>query len=232
MPSSTPSSLLSLADRDAVREGLPLLVPAIPFGFILGLEINNSLLSTGVGFSTSLFIFAGAAQLAVVTLAGTVSMVTVVLTAMVINARHIMYSAAVAPLMTRQPLWFRLLAPVVLVDQIFALSVIKPHIEPPKFRRYYLTLGAMFYVTWQLLTLMGILFGDVIPDSLGLGLAPALMFAGIVVTMIHGRPTAIAAVTAVGVTLLTLGLPNRTGLLVGALAGVLAGYLAEGREAK
>ncbi len=232
MPSSTRSSLLSLADRDAIREGLPLLVPAIPFGFILGLEINNSLLSTGVGFSTSLFIFAGAAQLAVVTLAGTVSMVTVILTAMVINARHIMYSAAVAPLMTKQPLWFRLLAPFVLVDQIFAVSVPKSYYEPEKFRRYYLTLGVMFYGTWQLLTVLGILFGDVIPESLGLGLAPALMFAGIVITMITGRPAAIAAVTAVAVTLLTLALPNRSGLLVGAFAGVLAGYLAEGRDRK
>ncbi len=230
MPSSTRSSLLTRIDRDAVREGLPLLVPAVPFGFILGLEINNSLLPTEAGFSTSAVIFAGAAQLAVVTLAGTVSMVTVVVTAMVINARHIMYSAAVAPLMTKQPLWFRLLAPFVLIDQIFALAVTKRHYDAKKFRRYYLTLGAMFFLTWQCLTILGIVFGDVLPTSLGLGLAPALMFAGIVVTMITGRPAAIAAVTAVVVTLITLDLPNRTGLLVGALAGVLAGYLAEGRQ--
>ena len=233
MPSSRGSSQLpapfSLFHRDAVKDSIPLLIPAIPFGFVLGVEINDSLIPVGLGFSTSVVVFAGAAQLALVTLAGTVSTLTVVLTALVINARHVMYSAAIAPAMARQPFWFRLVAPFVLIDQLFALSITRSGQEPSEFRRYYLTCAALFFPMWQVVTLLGIIFGASVPDSLGLDLAPALMFTGIVVAMVVDRAALIAATTAVAVTMLTLDLPNRSGLLIGALVGVIAGYAADGR---
>jgi predicted branched-subunit amino acid permease len=236
MPSSTAFSRrrspLSLLHPEAVRDAVPLLIPAIPFGFVLGVEINDSLMPVGVGFSTSVFVFAGAAQLALVTLAGTVSTITVVLTALVINARHVMYSAALAPAMARQPTWFRVAAPFVLVDQIFALSIARSGKDPAEFRRYYFTCGALFFPVWQVVTTLGIVFGAAVPDSLGLDLAPALMFTGIVVAMVVDRASLIAATTAVAVTALALNLPNRTGLLVGALAGVIAGYAAESRSSR
>ncbi len=223
----SPGEIASLIDRDAVRDSLPLLVPAVPFGFVLGVEINDSLMPLLFGISTSWTIFAGAAQLAMITLAGTVSAITVVLTALVINARHVMYSAAMAPTFAKQPRWFRVLGPTVLIDQIFALSLTQAEQPPEKFRRYYITCGVLFFTMWQILTIAGVFFGSAVPESWGLGLAPALMFAGIVVSMAVNRPAIIAAVTAVIVTLLTLGLPNRSGLLVGALVGVAAGYLAD-----
>lgn len=233
MPSSTASSRfrspLPLIHREALRDSLPLLVPAIPFGFVLGVEINDSLIPVGVGFSTSAVVFAGAAQLALVTLAGTVSTITVVLTALVINARHVMYSAAIAPAMARQPTWFRLAAPFVLIDQLFALSISRSGEDPAEFRRYYLTCAALFFPMWQVVTLLGIIFGAAVPESLGLDLAPALMFTGIVVAMVVDRASLIAATTAVAVTTVMLDLPNRSGLLVGAIAGVVAGYSADGR---
>jgi hypothetical protein len=58
------------------------------------------------------------------------------------------------------------------------------------------------------------------------------MFTGIVVAMVVDRASLIAATTAVAVTMLTLGLPNRSGLLIGAFAGVFAGFAADGRTAK
>ena len=221
--------IVALVDRDAVRDSLPLLVPAVPFGFVLGVEITNSLMPVPFGVTTSWTVFAGAAQLAMVTLAGAVSTITVILTALVINARHVMYSAALAPTFAIQPRWFRVLAPAVMIDQIFALSIAKTHETPERFRRYYLTCGALFFSMWQVFTIAGIVFGSAIPASWGLGLAPALMFAGIVVSMAITRPAVVAASTAVVVTFLTLELPNRSGLLVGAMAGVAAGFLVDRR---
>ena len=103
------------ADRaittDAVRQAIPLFIPAIPFALVLGVAISESAMPTAVAWSTSLFVFAGAAQLATVSLAATATWLTLVATAAVINLRHVMYSAALAPRFTEQPRWFRWVGP-------------------------------------------------------------------------------------------------------------------------
>ncbi len=60
-----------------------------------------------VGVLTSWVILAGAAQLALLTLVSTASIWAAMATALVINARHVMYSAALAPTFKAQPRWFR-----------------------------------------------------------------------------------------------------------------------------
>lgn len=222
--------MLRFVDRQAVREGFPLLLPAIPFGFVLGLAMSESAMPIGVAYSSSLFLYAGAAQLALVTLVGAASAWAVAVAVMVINLRHVMYSAALAPAFKDQPRWFRLLAPSLLVDQVFALSSLHTDFTAERFRRYYLTLAAMFYSAWQVLSVLGIFFGTLVPTSWGLGFAPPLMFAGIVVIMLTNRPAVIAAAVAAAVCFATLGLPNRIGLLIGALAGILAGFFADSRS--
>ena len=221
--------LLRLVDRQALREGFPLVLPAIPFGFVLGLAMSESAMPVGVAYSSSLFLYAGAAQLALVTLVGAASAWAVAVAVMVINLRHVMYSAAMAPAFKEQPRWFRIMAPMFLIDQVFALTSQHTDFSAERFRRYYLTLAAMFYSAWQVLSVLGIFFGTLVPDSWGLGFAPALMFAGIVVIMLANRPAVIAAVVAAGVCFVTLGLPNRSGLLVGAFTGIFAGFLADSR---
>ncbi len=219
--------MLSALDPRAVWDALPLFVPAIPFGFVLGLAIAESAIPDAVGFTTSPLVFAGAAQLALVSLAGTTTLWAAAATPLVINLRHIMYSAAMAPAFARQPRWFRWLAPFVLIDQVFALTSLQTDLPPNRFRRYYLTCGAIFFIGWNIVTLLGLFLGGFVPSSWGLDYAPAVMFAGIVVMMLDHRPSVIAAVVAAVVCFSTLGLPNRLGLLVGALAGVTAGVVAE-----
>lgn len=214
-------------DSRALRDAFPLFVPAVPFGFVLGLAITESDLPAAIGFATSPLVFAGAAQLALVSLAGTVTLWAAAAAPLVINLRHLMYSAAIAPAFARQPRWFRWLAPFVLIDQVFALTSLQTHLPPERFRRYYLTCGALFFVGWNAVTLLGMAFGGLVPSSWGIDFAPALMFAGIVLMMLDRRPSVVAAVVAAIVCLATLGLPNRLGLLVGALAGVAAGSVVD-----
>jgi predicted branched-subunit amino acid permease len=138
-----------------------------------------------------------------------------------------MYSAAMAPAFSRQPKWFRWVAPFILIDQVFALTSARTSDAPDRFRSYYLTCGTFFFAGWQVVTLLGIFFGSLVPDSWGLGFAPGVMFAGIVVLMLDRRPSVVAAVVAAVVCFAALGLPNRSGLLVGAVSGILAGFVAD-----
>jgi predicted branched-subunit amino acid permease len=69
--------------------------------------------------------------------------------------------------------------------------------------------------------------GNSIPTEWRLDVAPAIMFAGLVVLGLVNRPGIVAAVVGAGVCLLALEVPNNGGILIGAISGVVAGYLAE-----
>ena len=216
-------------DRRAIVDGFPLFVPAVPFGFVVGVAVVESEMPAVVGWSTSLTIFAGASQLATVTLAGVATLWAVAVAALVINSRHVMYSAALAPTFRHQPTWFRWVAPFFLIDQVFALVALRPDGSPASFRRYYLTLGVFFYLMWLAAVSLGMVVGPVIPTGWRLDVAPAVMFTGMVVISLNRSPAAVAAVVGALAALAAAGLPVRLGILVGAGAGVFAGAVAEAR---
>lgn len=225
MPSA--SAVIAHVDRRALAAAVPLFVPAVPFGFVLGLAMTEGQMPVAIGWSSSPLVFAGAAQLALITLAGTASIWAVVTAGLVINTRHVMYSAALAPAFRLQPRWMRWLGPFLLIDQVFALVALQADRAPDEFRRYYLTAGLFFWVNWQWATALGMVVGPVVPESWQLGFAPPVMFVGLVVIGLTRRPQVVAAVVGAVVGLVFAGLPDRLGILLGALAGVAAGAAAE-----
>jgi 4-azaleucine resistance transporter AzlC len=218
-------------DRAVARRGfvdaVPLFIPAIPFGLVLGLAINESGIGALVGWSSSPIIFGGSAQLTLVSLLGSGTAVIAATTAaLVVNARHLMYSAALAPTFQRQPRWFRWVGPYLLIDQLFALSTFRLEDDPDDFRTYYLAAGLTFWVTWLATTALGLLLGPVVPEGWHLEFAVPILFVGLMIVGMDSWPKVVAAVVGAGVTLASAGLPNRAGLMVGSLAGILAGTLA------
>ncbi len=225
-------SRLHPASRRALRESWPLFIAAVPFALVLGLAMTESAIPVVVAWSSNLVIFAGAAQLATVTLAATATWGTLVATAAVINLRHLMYSAALAPRFRRQPAWFRWLAPYFLIDQVFALTSARTELDDDDWRRYYLTAASFFMTSWCAATTVGLVAGSAIPASWRLEVAPAVMFGGLVVIGLTNRPGALAAATGAAGCFVSLGVPNHGGILIGATAGVLAGYLADRARAR
>lgn len=214
--------------RRAVADSLPLFVPAVPFAFVIGLAVIDSGIDPFVGWSSSWLVFAGAAQLTLITLLGSgAAVIAAVTAALVVNARHVMYSAGLAPAFQRQPAWMRWLGPYTLLDQVFALAVLRLDDDPESFRTYYLAMGATFWVLWQITTALGLFIGPAIPEEWALGFAAPILFLGLVVIGIDHYPKAVAAVVGAGVTFLAAGLPSRSGLLVGAFAGIAAGTALE-----
>jgi 4-azaleucine resistance transporter AzlC len=207
---------------------MPLVVSAIPFALVVALAITESGIGNLIGWSSAPIIFAGAAQLTLITLLGTgTAVVAAVSAALVINARHMMYSAALAPTFQKQPKWFRWLGPYALLDQTFALVILRKDDDPKDFRTYYLAASATFIIFWNITVALGLMVGPVVPESWQLEFAVPVMFVGIVVMSIDRYPKAVAAIVGAGVSYLFAGLPNRSGLLVGALFGIVAGVLAD-----
>ncbi|HEU4895020.1 MAG TPA: AzlC family ABC transporter permease [Acidimicrobiia bacterium] len=214
--------------RRGILDALPLYVPAMPFALVIGLAIVEAGINPFAGWSGSWLIFGGAAQLTVISLLGTGAAFFAVVTAgLIVQARHLMYSAALAPVFQSQPPWFRWVGPYVLIDQMFALVSVRTDDDPDAFRTYYLAAGATFWILWQLTTALGIAIGPAVPLEWNLQFAIPLLFIGLLVLGIDKTSKLVAALVGAGVTFLFAGLPNRSGLLVGAFAGILAGTLVE-----
>jgi predicted branched-subunit amino acid permease len=217
---------------DALRSAIPLFVPAIPFALVLGVAITESAMPTAIGWSTNIFVFAGAAQLATVSLAATATWFTLVATAGVINLRHVMYSAALSPRFGDQPRWFRWIGPFLLIDQLFALANARTELDAARWRRFYLTAGIFYFTSWITAVTIGLVVGSAIPTEWRLDVAPAIMFAGLVVLGLTNRPGIVAALTGAAVCFLALEVPNNGGILIGAVSGVLAGFAADVVDAR
>lgn len=217
----------SVPDRQALVDIVPLAIPAVPFAFVIGVAITESAMPHWIAWLSAPFVFAGAAQLTMITLAGSASAWAVITAVLVINTRHVMYSAALAPSFRHQPRWMRWFAPFFMVDQVFALAALQHDRPPAEFRRYYLTVAIALYAVWNTVIPLGMIVGPIVPDSWQLGFAPPVMFAGLTMFAIKRIPAGVAALVGGFVSLATVDLRDRLGIVVGALAGVLAGAIAD-----
>ena len=209
----------------------PLMLPAVPFGAVLGLAIAETpLVPNFIGWLSSSIIFGGAAQLTAVTLlAAGAGFFPPLIGALVVNIRHLRYSAAMVPKFRGQPRWFRYLGPYLLIDQEFALASMY-HDEPAAWRAYYLGAGGLAWTIWQIAVALGILVGPILPEWVDFSFAVPALFIGLLVPALKTRPAALAAVSGAAVTLLFAGIPNRGGMLIGGVVGVIAGTWADLRS--
>jgi predicted branched-subunit amino acid permease len=188
--------------------------------------VVRSDLNEVVGAAGSVLIFAGASQLSLVELnVEGAAWYVAVGTALAINARFVLYSAALAPAFSGFPTTWRWGLPHLMTDQAATLSLLEYETErhPVARRWFYLGAALILFTFWQAGTLVGLLAGAQVPDGLQLGFIIPLMFTALAVPAINRRPAVVAAVVAVTVTVLASGLPPGTNILVGGLCGIAAG---------
>jgi 4-azaleucine resistance transporter AzlC len=213
-----------------VKDELPILVGTVPFGLIFGALALDSGIRAGTAQAMSVIIFAGSAQFISAQLAGAGAPgLVIVLTAFVVNLRHLLYSASVAPHTRRlHPLWKWSLA-YLLTDEAYAVTIVHYDRKGDHEEGHYYFLGAglALWATWQLSTAAGITLGAVIPSSWSLDFTLALTFIALVTPAIQDRAGVAAALTAGLVAVLAYGLPLKLGLILAAIAGILAGLWIE-----
>jgi predicted branched-subunit amino acid permease len=226
------AALRDRLDRDAVRDVLPVAVSLVPFAAVIGVTISQAtLVPVWVGMLAGPLIYGGSAQLAALTLSDAgAGLLTVVGTVVVINARLVMYGAAIEPRFRGQPTWFRWLAPHFLVDQTYTLADERPELSGAAFRRYWGTVGLVLGAAWIGTMYLAVALGPVVPTDSPLTFAATAVFVALLVPRLRQpaarRPAAIAAVAA----FVASPLPHGLGLLVGALCGILPAILFDGKD--
>jgi 4-azaleucine resistance transporter AzlC len=230
---TTPATAAPARRREflgGVRDEAPILLGVAPFGVIFGALAIAAGLSPAASQAMSSVIFAGSAQFVAAQLfAGSASGFVIVTVVFIVNLRHALYSASVAPHMKHLgPVWKGVLA-YLLTDEAYAV-VITHYNQPGDAGRkhwYFLGAGLTLWSVWQASTAVGILVGSRIPANWPLSFMLPLTFIALVVPTLRDRSAILAAVAA-GVTgALAMGLPLRTGLLVAALIGIATGMFVE-----
>lgn len=216
-----------------VRATAPVVVGIVPFGLVAGATAVGAGLSVLQAAALSVVVFAGASQLAMIELFGRdATLAVVVATALIINARFLMYSASLAPHLLGDDGRWRGLAAYLLTDQAFALAVTRyaDGLDGVERRRwYYLGTAAPLWLIWQVCTVVGAVVGARVPAWLPLEFAVPLTFLALLIPAIEDGARAVAAVVGGSVATLGASLPFNAGLLAGALAGVAAGVVVAGR---
>ena len=230
MPPATCSDELTAsgAFREGALEVLPIVAGIIPFGLVAGAAAVDAGLGTEGAMALSVLVFAGASQLAAIDLlARDATLPIILLTVGVINLRMAMYSASLAPRLADVPLVGRLAAAYPLVDQAYALTIMRVDRAPARPHRlaYYAGVAVPLWVNWQVMTFLGAVLGSTIPAWLPLEATIPLVFLAMLVPAVTDRATLAAAAVSGSVATLAAGLPNNTGLLVGAFSGIAAGTL-------
>jgi len=218
--------------RAGFRDVSPILVSVFPYGLVVGGAAVSAGFTVGQATGLSLLVNAGASQLAIIDLLGRGAPLTVtVLTALVINARMLMYSASIAPHFQEEPVGHRAVAAHVMIDPAYALSIVKfegsRDVDP---LAYYLGVSAPLLPAWVLSTAVGAMAGSVVPAWLPLDFAVPMVFLALVVSAVKDRPAAAAAATGATVAVLGTGLPLNLGLLAGGLVGIVVGMAVEWGE--
>jgi len=213
------------------------MIAIIPFGLIVGITAAKVGFGPVLGIGASAIVFAGASQLAAMALyADQAAIIVAVATALVINARFVMYSAALRTHLQHAPAPARIALSYLMTDQAFALSIVDFPPQPPdevRPNRHWFYVGVAFplFVDWMITTAIGYAAGAAVPDSWGLEFAVVLVFLALIFPAVTDRPSVVAALAAGVTAVAASSLPYRLGLPVAAVVGIAAGVIAERRLA-
>src|SRR3989454_10784074 len=196
---------------------VPVLFGVLPFGLIYGALALQAGIPPMAALAMSSIVLAGSAQFVGTQLfAVGAPGALIILTTFVVNLRHMLYSASVAPYLSRLRLRWKLLLAYLLSDEAYAM-VITHYREKetqsgsravPQSRNdeseldqrhwFFLGAGVTLWTTWQVSTALGIYVGARIPESWNLEFALPLTFVALVRPAVTDRATAAAAIAAGG----------------------------------
>ena len=213
------------AFREGARDFVPMLPAIVAWGLVTGVALVQSGLSLAHALGLSATAFAASAQLATVPMivAGA-PLSIVVLTALMINLRFVIYSAALKNSLQHVPMRRRVLLGYLIGDMGVVLYLKRVQRDPGWAPRdaYFLGMSSVNWVVWHVASLTGIFAAAWIPREWGLEFAGTLALLALLVPMCARLPAAAGIAVAAGVGIATLHWPARLGLVFAVLCGIVA----------
>lgn len=219
-----------------VRDAAPFLLVVGPFSVLFGVVATEAGLTIVQTVSFSLAVIAGAAQFAALQLmVEDAPTIIALVSALAVNLRMAMYSAALTPHLGAAPLWHRAFAAYFIVDQSYGLSILRFEQNPDwtlaQRLSYFWGAVAPICPFWAFFTYVGAVIGEELPPWLALDFALPICFLAIIMPMLRTRAHVAAAIVSVFAALIFASLPFNLGLLVAGLLGMITGAEVERRGA-
>jgi len=223
-----------------IRDELPILLGVAPFGMIYGVLALSAGIPAPAAQAMSAIVFAGSSQFIATQLVASGSpAILIVLTIGVINLRHALYSASIAPYLKKVSSGWKWLLSYLLTDEAYAVTITYFQKNDPEARAntdfsnlrhwYFFGAGLALWSTWQLSTAVGIFLGQQVPESWSLEFTLPLTFLALLVPNLRDRASVAAALSAGLVALLAFSLPYKLGLILAGLVGISVGLWSEPR---
>lgn len=227
------ASSLRRAFLSGARDALPFTFVVSPFALLFGVVATEAGLDVVETLAFSVAVLAGASQFAALQLMTENAPTAIVLaSALAVNLRMAMYSAALTPHLGAAPLWHRALASYFIVDQTYALGIIayeREHMTLGEKLAYFWGAVAPVCPVWYVMTLVGALAGTAIPGSVPLDFAVPITFLALIAPMLRTLAHIVAAGVSVTLALVFAFLPYNLGLMVAGLGAMIAGAQTEVR---
>ena len=214
-----------------LQASAPFLIVIVPFALLFGVVATEAGLNLVETMGFSVLMVAGAAQFVALQLAqDNTPTLIILITALAVNLRLMMYSAALAPLVGQASLWQRIAIAYTLTDQSFALTVDMAEREPrslPDILAFYAGTAVPTLLLWYVFTLVGAVAGAAIPDAFALDFALPITFLAMLAPMLRTLAHVAACLTSILGSLALAGVPYGLGVLVAAMLAMVVGAQVE-----
>ncbi|MCY1664050.1 AzlC family ABC transporter permease [Rhizobium sp. SL86] len=216
---------------DGTRTIIPLVLAALPIGFVFGTVAAGNGLSPLETVLMSALVFAGGSQFVAMDLwTHPASWSALGLAALLVNLRHILMGASLERSLGLFRPWQKLPTLLVMADENWALAEARAR-QKPLTPAFYLGLALPFYCGWVLASLGGALFGTLLGDVAvyGLDFAFPAVFIVLLMGFWKGRETGLILIASAVASLTVHSLvPGAWYIAAGALAGLVVAVAAPG----
>lgn len=215
-----------------MRDVIPIILGAVPFGLLFGALaaqwdfglLNTMLLSILVNSGTMQVIGLNMMVLGV-------GWPLVAFASLIVNARHMFYSAALLPHVRKLSLGWRLAIAYGLTDQVFVLAERRYAARDESRCKHWYVMGASIalFVSWCAVTCLGYVFGDLLGDvhELGLDFAMYATYIALAASSFSNFRAVAVGVSAGLFATALVDLPYEGGMFFAIVAGVTVGLLAD-----
>ena len=211
------------------RRTIPIAISAFAIGLVFGVLARQAKLSILESFLMSGLVFAGASQFVALSLwiAVPLPVITIILTTLVVNLRHLLMGASLRPWFSQLPLSKAYASVFFMVDESWALSM-SDFAAGGRDMAFLLGSGMTLFVAWVSSAVIGHALGSSVQDPAqwGLDFAFTAVFLALLAGMWKGKsdllPWAVAAIVAVAA---AHWLPGKWYILLGGLAGSITGAI-------
>lgn len=216
---------------EGLSRGMPIVLGYFPIGFAFGILAASIGLNTLEATLMSIFVFAGSAQLISLGLIeGMAGIFTITITTFLVNLRHLLMSAALAPFLGHLSRSEQLLFSYELTDETFAVHSLNFNREETPSRHTIFAVNVSAHLSWVVSTVLGAWLGGLLADFEAWGLDYALpaMFISLLVFQIDQWKKVLIAVLSFGTAIyFALQLGGHWYIMIAAVTGATVGTIIE-----